>query len=465
MSFHTCPSLQLPKESSNHTDVVAGRQYLATELSAWPSLPQSSTIVDSVKVINEHPVCQRCGNEDNERFASHICACCQRPITYCRACIQMGRCDTCTPLLRWSARQPDKERQIVECRMTWSESLSPAQAHASQRICDTISSNKTICVWAVCGSGKTEMLFHGIQQALRLQKRVCIATPRSDVVRELAPRLRAVFPDTPLAALYAGTEDQAAQHPLIVCTTHQLLRFYHAFDIMIIDEIDAFPFSFDQKLRYAAEHAAKLVSSKIYLTATPDKDMKKQLKEGRLEAVKIPARYHRHPLPLPTPVWMLPADKQLRAGKVPFRLKWHLKQWLQKKVPVFLFVPTRGDVPMMVNALRQVTPNVAGVHSQDPERIPKVQQFRSGELDILVTTTILERGVTIPGVAVVVFKAHEDVFTESALVQISGRVGRSADRPNGDILFFHEGTTKEMEAAILHIHEMNRLAKAEGLIG
>ncbi|MFB8735903.1 helicase-related protein [Bacillus sp. SL00103] len=47
--------------------------------------------------------------------------------------------------------------------------------------------------------------------------------------------------------------------------------------------------------------------------------------------------------------------------------------------------------------------------------------------DVLVTTTILERGVTIPNVQVGVLGAESTIFTESALVQISGRAGRHPD--------------------------------------
>ncbi|MDG3045198.1 hypothetical protein OE903_19940 [Bacillus sp. B6(2022)] len=45
----------------------------------------------------------------------------------------------------------------------------------------------------------------------------------------------------------------------------------------------------------------------------------------------------------------------------------------------------------------------------------------------MVTTTILERGVTIQDVQVGVLGAESPIFTESALVQISGRAGRHPD--------------------------------------
>ena len=37
------------------------------------------------------------------------------------------------------------------------------------------------------------------------------------------------------------------------------------------------------------------------------------------------------------------------------------------------------------------------------------------------------------------------LFTKSSLVQIAGRVGRSADRPDGKLLFFHNGMNRAMK--------------------
>ena len=46
----------------------------------------------------------------------------------------------------------------------------------------------------------------------------------------------------------------------------------------------------------------------------------------------------------------------------------------------------------------------------------KVQRMRDDEYDFLVTTTILERGVTFSEIDVGVIGADDDVFSSSALV-------------------------------------------------
>ncbi|MEB5454749.1 MULTISPECIES: DEAD/DEAH box helicase family protein [Virgibacillus] len=95
---------------------------------------------------------------------------------------------------------------------------------------------------AVCGSGKTEMLFSGIEEALRQGMRICIATPRIDVVRELLPRIQQAFSAVAIQALYGDSGEKQGTSQIMIASTHQLLRFEHAFDVVVIDEIDAFPY-------------------------------------------------------------------------------------------------------------------------------------------------------------------------------------------------------------------------------
>lgn len=92
---------------------------------------------------------------------------------------------------------------------------------------------------------------------------------------------------------------------------------------------------------------------------------------------------------------------------------------------------------------------------RDQNREEKINQFREKKLHALITTTILERGVTFPSVDVVVLGAGHEVFNEAALVQIAGRAGRSADDPSGEVIFFHDGKTYAMEKARQMILDMN----------
>ena len=77
----------------------------------------------------------------------------------------------------------------------------------------------------------------------------------------------------------------------------------------------------------------------------------------------------------------------------------------------------------------------------------------------LITTTILERGVTFPAIDVCVIGADDKVFSSSALVQIAGRVGRSADFPSGQVTFFIGDNTLAISSAVRQIKYLNRLGR------
>nr|WP_317849222.1 helicase-related protein [Sutcliffiella horikoshii] len=347
--------------------------------------------------------------------------------------------------------------------LSWEGTLSKGQQLASDRVVKAIQSNTSLLVWAVCGAGKTEVLFKGIETAISKGGRVCIATPRTDVVLELSPRLKQVFPNIEVVTLYGGSEDRTKNALLTIATTHQLLRYYRAFDTLIIDEVDAFPFSIDSTLEYAEKKARKEEGSLIYLSATPSRKIQREVSAKSLESVVIPARYHQQPLPVPTLMWCGKWERKILKGLLPANVRVWVRKHMEKGSPIFLFVPNIALLEKVVKILTQEHGNlVAGVHSKDTERKEKVTMFREGKIKILVTTTILERGVTVENVQVGVLGAEEDVFTESALVQIAGRVGRSSQYPSGDVRFFHYGKTNEMVAAVDQIRKMNYQARKGG---
>ena len=81
---------------------------------------------------------------------------------------------------------------------------------------------------------------------------------------------------------------------------------------------------------------------------------------------------------------------------------------------------------------------------------------RADGLSILLTTTILERGVTFKHVQVIVIAADDPIYNTPSLVQIAGRVGRSADDRDGLVLFCYHKYTKSIQEAMKQIRMMNR---------
>ncbi|MCG6794617.1 DEAD/DEAH box helicase [Geobacillus sp. YHL] len=420
--------------------------------------------------VHEHPGliktargwrCGRCGNDDRHLFASFPCARCGSDCAYCRKCLVMGRISSCTHLVHVTMPLPSEPH---EAPLVWDGTLSAAQEDAAMAVKQAVLDRSELLVWAVCGAGKTEILFPAIAAALEKGWRVGLATPRVDVVRELAPRFRQAFPRVPLAVWYGGSEERGRIASLVLSTTHQLLRAYRAFDVMIVDEVDAFPYSVEPMLEYAVSQARKEQSSLIYLTATPSRAWQLDITRGKRKAVVIPARYHGRPLPVPVFEWCGNWRKRLERGRLPENvLAWVLHRLAQGK-QAFLFVPHIDELEAVTRLLQRVDPRIVGVHAEAPDRAEHVQAFRDGRVPLLVTTTILERGVTVPNIDVAVLGAEDRIFTESALVQIAGRVGRHAAFPDGDVRFFHHGKTNEMVRARRHIVRMNETAKKRGLL-
>ncbi|MGE7761815.1 DEAD/DEAH box helicase [Peribacillus sp. NPDC097895] len=406
--------------------------------------------------------CVRCGNRDPALFYTFPCRICNRDCTYCRSCIMMGRVSECAQLYRWTG--PFLEFAIPDKVMSWDGTLSAGQQTASHRVVDAVSGESEFLVWAVCGAGKTEVLFAAIEAALLAGKRICLATPRTDVVLELSPRLKKAFPSIDISSLYGGSADRHGCSPLTVSTTHQLFRFIEAFDVIIVDEVDAFPYTADDSLHYAVNKSKKFSAATIYLTATPSKRMQRLYRNGTLKAATIPARYHRQPIPVPEMKWCGNWQKQFLKKKIPSVINRWVSERLQQNIPFLLFFPSIQVMEQVIPLFQMLSPKLNCVHSQHPNRKERVMALRNGEVPGLLTTTILERGVTIERLEVAVIGAEHDVFTESALVQIAGRVGRSKIHPTGTITFFHYGKSKAMVETINHIRMMNEAASKRGLL-
>lgn len=443
--------------------LLYGRELILRDVQAATQLTEAK-----LKSINNRPAlsrsngryrCERCGTVVKMKHPSP-CVCGEKCL-YCKACLILGKVRECDTLITFE--EPNKFSPATAPSLRWQGQLSEQQKKASREITLSIQSNSERVVWAVTGSGKTEMLFQGIGSALDANKRVCIATPRVDVCVELAPRLKQAFPETGLSVLYGHSNETYAYTQLVIATTHQLLRFREAFDVLIIDEIDAFPFFLNDMLYYAAAKAVKQEASTIYLTATPDRRLKKKIKAHTIEASILPARYHGYPLPVPEILRMnLTASF---SGTLPVCYQ-HMHKLIKLRKKFLLFIPTIKLMETVMKELIKLFSHCRfdSVHSKDSKRSEKVAQMRLGHYDFLVTTTILERGVTFSAVDVIVFQAEHKVYTEAALIQIAGRAGRSQDFPEGDVTFYCEHLTHEMKRAVREIKGMNRLALKRGLL-
>ncbi|MEK5040710.1 DEAD/DEAH box helicase family protein [Sporosarcina sp. FSL K6-3457] len=410
--------------------------------------------ITSIKTFanRAHHFCNRCENDNQSRFTTFDCAKCNGPCTYCRHCLKMGRVSTCTELITWNGELPT---YLTTHSLAWQGILTPRQQQASDELTNSTTKGIPHLIHAVCGAGKTEILFAPIHKLLLEGKRVCIAAPRVDVILELEPRLCTAFPQTAIAALYGGTESTTAAPQLILATTHQLYRFRHAFDAIFVDEADAFPYTADETLRRAVQKAVKPNAPVHFVTATPsDKLLADMKKVGRISTIN--RRYHGYPLPVPRYSALWNYAKHIQKGRLPKKLVDWTAQCLKQQQPFLIFFHNIALMEEAEPLFKQLDTRIHAVHASHPNRKEHVQALRNKAIPGLLTTTILERGITISNVQVAVVGAEQLIFNKGALIQIGGRVGRSAQCPTGDFVLFHHGITYAMDAAKNDIIQLNK---------
>ncbi|WDH98292.1 helicase-related protein [Paenibacillus urinalis] len=450
--------------------------YLAGRVRYRPTLasPQAARSARFVWpwVRREQLRCRRCGSMAAQQSACAACG--SAACAYCEACLALGRSRSCALLLEGAALPAVRGTaggSPTDLVSRWG--LSPAQsaatgaalAYLARRREDARAKGRFL-LWAVTGAGKTEMTYPLLDYILASGGSVLVATPRRDVVLELAPRVARAFPDTARVTLYGGSSERWQRGQLTLATTHQLLRFRHAFDLVILDELDAFPYHNDPMLAYAAEACCKPGGSFIYLSATPPAQLQREAARGKLAHARVPVRFHRHPLPVPVYMKLPYVAQQIKQRKLPRELQLMLKRSLERGAQVFLFVTRISQIESFVALLRASLPGirVEGTSSEDPLRGEKVMSFRDREIRLLVTTTILERGVTVPKSDVYILDANTRLFDDASLVQMAGRAGRSKDDPAGTVIFGAPEVNRAQKVAVRQIKRMNAIARRNGYL-
>ena len=426
------------------------------------TLEQIGEVLPGFNKGNGKIVCNRCGNQNVEEFAVGPCIICQKNCHYCLRCLNMGKVKECCVLVAIEEKTPAFSPHSVQ--LYYKHQMSKEQEKLSQELVKV--TDKEHLVWAVTGAGKTEMIFELMKSVLEEGGRVGLAAPRIDVCNELAPRIKEAFPLEEVTVLHGLTDESYKRTPITIATTHQMLRFYHAFDVLMIDEVDAFPYSNSDMLQFAVHRAVKPTGRLVFMTATPSKLELYQIQHQQLSYSLLPARFHRHPLVVPLFKELRNWDRALEKKKIPQELYSWMKKRLDEKTPFLVFVSTIVQIPAVEEMMSRAFPNASfsSVSSQEEQRQERIQQMRDGKLDFLITTTILERGVTFYGIDVVVTESQEEIFTREVLVQIAGRVGRSVNHPGGEVVYFYEGMSQAMKQAKKEIESLNEEARKRGLI-
>ncbi|MDQ3296013.1 MAG: transcription-repair coupling factor [Myxococcota bacterium] len=359
-------------------------------------------------------------------------------------------------------RFPPADDTYRELEATFPFDETPDQAAAIDAVLGDMEAPRAMdrLVCGDVGYGKTEVALRAIFRAVQGGKQACVLAPTTVLVeqhfRTMTERFSGFGLNIGKLSRFQGKAEQLetakklAEGKLdVVVGTHRLLSpdvRFHDLGLLVIDEEQRFGVAHKEKIKKSRTQVDVLT-----LTATPI-PRTLHLAMANLRDLSIIA----------TP----PADRRAVRTFVSRVDDAVIKEAIERELgrggQVFFITPTIGNMapraidPRLATAAmdgkpqRRLKPRdddrtieewAAYVQALVPrarigighgsltaDQLEKVMvQFISGELDILVATTIVESGLDIPR-ANTMFVARADAFGLAQLYQLRGRIGRSKER-------------------------------------
>ncbi len=359
--------------------------------------------------------CDKCGNRIKDLF------------------LLIGKNYVCRKCLMYKENVTKKEHACGKGEYKLDYKLTQEQETASQFILKKVKERKDCILSAVTGSGKTEIIYETIKYCVDNHFSIGIVIPRKDVVIELSARIKRDFKLASITSVYGGnTKDLYAD--IIVLTSHQLYRYNKYFDVIIIDEIDAFPFYNNKLLKQFLLRSKR--GNIVYMSATVPQELLSEIND----VYYLNKRYHGYKLDVPKVKYL-----------------WNFKiveNFIKEHINsiVLIYFPT---IKLQLKYSKKLKIKHYLINSKVSNRKELLNIFHSLKSGVILTTLVLERGVTFKDSHVIVYKADHELFNYQNLVQISGRVGRKKDYPCGDILFLVDKKRQNVKSAIKFIKKCN----------
>lgn len=362
--------------------------------------------------------CPRCYNTKFFLFRKIYCDSCDK-CYYCLKCAHISIFKLCDKLDVDIVFTYDKLRYKLKYQLT------NKQQHLSTKICREIV-YKHLFINATCGAGKTEIVFEIIERYINNGKHVCFVCPRAEVIHELYYRFNNAFNTT--FAIKTG-KYKILEGAMCFMTCHQLVNYHDIFDLVIVDEADAFPLYGDSVLEGSITRSLRDGGRIIKMSATPIKINTEYME------LRLSERYHQARIPVP---YFIKRDdskllETISSGK-----------WI-------VFFPT-------IKCLEEFRSNheydeVIICHSKIDYVIDRIDI--ENENYVIFSTAILERGITFSNVNVVVYEASHSNYTLHTLVQIAGRVGRVFPYVEGEVIFMGEIENRSIRKCIKYLEGLN----------
>ncbi len=239
--------------------------------------------------------------------------------------------------------------------------LTEEQATAATRLRAAVCARAfaPILLDGVTGSGKTEVYFEAVAEALRLGRQVLVLLPEIALTQAFLKRFKARFGTEPALwhssmrstqrrRTYRGIADGSAQ--VVVGARSALFLPYASLGCIIVDEAHETSFKQEDGVRYHARDVAVMRGLMeglpvILASATPALESRHMAEIGRYEQLVIPSRYGRARLPDIRSLDLL-KDPPERGRWIAPTLIRAIEERLERGEQSLLFLNRRGYAPL-----------------------------------------------------------------------------------------------------------------------
>ena len=275
------------------------------------------------------------------------------------------------------------------------------------------------------GYGKTEVAMRATFKAVMDNKQVVVLVPTTILAEQHYYNFSNRMKNFPIkVAMLSRFRTQQEQAKIIeqlkngevdvVIGTHRLLSpdiSVKNLGLVVIDEEQRFGVKAKEKLKHL-----KLLVDVLTLTATPiPRTLYMSLSGAKDMSIISTAPQNR----IPVQTHIVEFDEEL--------IKEVIERELKRQGQVFFLHNRVEDIDRITKIIQRLVPTarLATAHGQMPSRLLEeiMLKFLEGEIDVLVSTTIIESGIDVPNANTLVIN-RADRFGLAELHQLRGRVGR-----------------------------------------
>ena len=256
----------------------------------------------------------------------------------------------------------DKIKKIDKSKLSYSNfQLSPLSQEQLVAYDKINSSNKTILLKGVTGSGKTEIYFHLASEKIKKGEQVLILIPEIALTTQIISRFKERFGFDPVIWHSSITESKKKSAlyniinnniKLIIGTRSALLLPYPNLKLIVVDEEHDASYKQETNPIYNARDMAILrayfESSKVILcSATPSIETLHNVSKGKYEMIELKSRFGNATMP---EIFLI----DMRKEKMDFdkylsrKLVSEITQALSRDDQILLFLNRRGYAPLML---------------------------------------------------------------------------------------------------------------------